>query len=223
MLELHQEYTRGLVRAQDEERKANAAEVHDQLTQQASAMRMRLAMIRGRLEGPPAELEGIVEVEEELGELSGAMRDLAHRMHPKGVDDAGLVNALASLAAELKRDLGVTVHLVHRASPLPIGTPGYAIYRIVQESVRNAVRHGGATEVWVTTRPEDASLLVEIEDRGSGFDPDAAHAFGAPGLGLVTMGERAGVAGGRLAIESRPGRGTVVRAWIPWPEGAPNG
>ena len=215
LLELHREYTRGLVRAQDEERKAIAAEVHDELTQRVSALRIGLSMIRGRLAAPATDLGALEKVEEELGDLSGSMRDLASRIHPKGVDDAGLANALASLAEELRQEFQLTVHLVHQGGVLPIGPRGYAIYRIVHEALRNAARHGGAREAWVTTRYDDGSVLVEIEDRGAGFDPEAPRPPGRGGLGLLTMGERAMLVGGSVAVESQPGRGALVRVRIP--------
>jgi signal transduction histidine kinase len=93
-----------------------------------------------------------------------------------------------------------------------------ALYRIVQEAVTNAATHGGVSEAAVTLRSEDGVIIAEIRDEGCGFElpgPGTASDDGHVGVGLVGMRERAEAVGGRLTVETSPGKGTTVRAAVP--------
>lgn len=91
-----------------------------------------------------------------------------------------------------------------------------SIYRIVQESLLNAIRHGGATEISVEFRRPDNSIEMVLTDNGHGFDPAAST---GAGMGLAIMGERARAAGGDLQVRSAVGKGTTITARIPVPQG----
>lgn len=211
----HVRFTRHLVRAQDRERERMSAEVHDELGTQVALIRNELANYRTGLafhDGEPRTLEG---VEEELGGLGETIRNLAHRLHPTRVDQAGLPTALLNLQREMEGELGLQIHFDGLQEPLPRGPTGWAVYRITQEALRNASRHGGATEVWVALRVRGDTLELEIRDRGRGFELQDRQARDGGGIGLHLMRERAGVVGGQIRLESHPGAGTVVHGRFP--------
>jgi signal transduction histidine kinase len=91
------------------------------------------------------------------------------------------------------------------------------LYRVAQEALRNALRHSGAGAATLVLRRETGGLSVTIEDRGSGFDPEAPAALA--GLGVTSLRERVRLVQGRLTIRSHPGRGTTITAWAPIEEG----
>lgn len=211
----HVRFTRQLVEAQDRERERISAEVHDELGTQVALIRSEIAALRtgdALQDEEPGTLEG---VEEELGGLGETIRNLAHRLHPTRVDQAGLPTALVNLQREVEGELGLQVHFDGLQEPLPRGPTGWAIYRITQEALRNASRHGGATEAWVALRVRGETLDVEIRDRGRGFELHDRQARDRGGIGLHLMRERAGVVGGQIRLESHPGAGTVVHGRFP--------
>ena len=97
-----------------------------------------------------------------------------------------------------------------------------AVYRIVQEALSNVLRHAGAERIGVRVLGRDGRVVAEVEDDGAGFDvPESVEGIDR-GLGLLGMQERASLAGGRLEIESEPGRGTTIRLLVPAPEETTN-
>lgn len=209
LVEAQADFTRRLVRVQDEERARIAAEVHDDLGTQVS-------LIRTAVTGEGV-VPGLPGVGDELTDLATRIRGLAHRLHPSRVDQVGLQAALARLADDLNVEHDLTVHLSCPEGPLAQGPAGYALYRILQEALRNAARHGGAREAWVTLRRTAASVEAEVRDEGAGFDPARVRARRGGGIGLELMRERAGVVGGSVTVTSRPGGGTLVQARVPLP------
>lgn len=192
-----------------------SAEVHDELGTQVALIRNEIATYRagpGLQNVEPVSLEG---VEQELGDLGETIRNLAHRLHPTRVDQAGLPTALLNLQREVEGELGLQIHFDGLQEPLPRGPTGWAVYRITQEALRNAARHGGATEVWVALRVRGDTLELEIRDRGRGFELQDRQARDGGGIGLHLMRERAGVVGGQIRLESHPGAGTVVHGRFP--------
>jgi signal transduction histidine kinase len=128
------------------------------------------------------------------------------------LDDFGLVPALERLVDTFREQTGIAVDF---ESTLPARLPPEletALYRIVQESLTNVVKHARAERVGVVLTRKENAVAVVIEDDGVGFEPGAAR---EGGLGLVGMRERIGLLGGRLEIESRPGSGTTFSAEVP--------
>lgn len=202
-------FTGRLVEVQDQERARVSAEVHDDLGAQ-------VALIRTMLNATPGGANrGVIG---ELSDLSEKIRSLAHRLHPTRVDQVGLGAALAMLKDDLAQELDLAIHLTVEHLGRLNDPKGYAIFRITQEALRNAARHGGATEAWVTLRQRGEHLELEVRDNGSGFVVPATTARGTGGLGLQLMRERAGVVGGTVLIVSSPGHGTVIRGQFPLTE-----
>jgi PAS domain S-box-containing protein len=205
-----------LMTMQEEERRRIARELHDSLGQQLGVAQAELHQLR-RHPDPAAAGPALLELESRLGRLSDEVRDLSHRLHPAVLEDLGLTAALRSLAAEFERGSGTRVRLQlddrFQGVPVEVAT---VVYRVAQEALRNAAKHsGGNVEVTVTLAATEDSLRLEVADTGPGFHMDAVRAKG--GLGIVSMRERARLAGGTLQIEAAAGRGTVVRLNIPKP------
>lgn len=204
-----------LLLAQEEERAWVARELHDDLIQRVAMLGHELGELErmGGGGGDPLRLAGI---REELHDLAGEIRRIAHRMHPAVLDHLGLPAALLQLAAEIgAQGLEVRVETVVAGDEVP---PAVAtcLYRVAQEGLRNALRHSGSPHANVSLLREAGGLALIVEDAGAGFDPEAPAALS--GLGLTSLRERVRLVQGRLAIRSFPGRGTTLTAWAPTEE-----
>jgi signal transduction histidine kinase len=201
-----------LLAAQEEERAWIARELHDDLIQRVAVLGQDLEQLERGREGvaEPVRLAGI---REELHDLAGEIRRIAHRMHPAVLDHLGLSAALVQLAAEFEQQ-GLAVRLESslpsEAVPAAVAT---CLYRVAQEALRNIARHAGVSEALVRVVPDRGGVLLEVRDDGAGFDPgsDSARA----GLGLTSLTERLHLVQGRLSIHSMPGQGTSIVAWVP--------
>ena len=200
-----------LLAAQEEERRRLARELHDDLIQ-------RVAMLGHALEdlesSSTSDGSGIraAGIREELHDLAGVIRRLAHQMHPAVLDHLGLPAALTQLASEFTQQrLRVETDLAPVGSlPAPIAT---CLYRVAQESLRNALRHAKTLDVRMSLSEEDDGICLRIEDDGVGFDTSSRAA--RAGLGLTSLAERVRLTNGRFAVRSGPGQGTRVTAWVP--------
>jgi signal transduction histidine kinase len=199
---------------QEEERRAVARELHDELGQVLTAVKVNLQALR-RQSAPAQFGPGF---DDSLALLDGAIaevRAIATRLRPTVLDDLGLEAALTShldrIRARAVIDLAIDIRLPQRRLDPAVET---ACFRIVQEAVTNALRHARARRVHVGLGVEDRELALAVRDDGAGFDLGAATQRAArdEAAGLSGMEERARLAGGRLEIHTAPGRGTEVRA-----------
>jgi signal transduction histidine kinase len=199
-----------LLTAHEDERKHLARELHDDLTQRLA----RLAINAGRMENAPAAPEGIRPLREDLVRLSEDVHALSYRLHPSVLDDLGLVEALKAECDRVARHGALRVEVDARGVPeaLP-NDASLCLFRVAQEALGNAVRHAGASAVSVLLSPSGKGLQLAVSDNGSGFDP--ARSPDHASLGLASMRERVRLLQGELDIESTPGRGTTVVAWVP--------
>lgn len=211
-----QELSAKLLRAQENERRSLARELHDEVGQSLSAILM---------EAESAEFaDDLTEIREHLGAVRSLaektvneVRDLALLLRPSMLDDFGLVPALNWHAREMTKRTGLNVVLSadDSADELP-DEHTTCIYRLVQEAVNNSARHANAHTVTVNVKREQQRVVFSVQDDGGGFDPRFVR-----GLGLLGMEERVRRLGGRLEIDSQPGRGTLISAELPLPELAP--
>jgi signal transduction histidine kinase len=159
---------------------------------------------------------------EQLDEIAGAatraideVREIAYNLRPFQLDRLGLTKSIESMVRKaasiggphLTADLEPIDGLLSKDSEV-------SLYRIVQESVNNMLKHAGATEAAVTLRRKPQELLLTIRDNGKGFSPSQIDASG-PGFGLAGMNERVRILGGMIAIESAPGEGATITVRIP--------
>lgn len=198
--------SRRLLAAQEEERQRIARELHDQAGQALTALKITLQM--------PASATRRAESLALADEVLAQVRALSFDLRPSLLDDLGLPAALCAHAERLckRAKLALRLDLAHFETR-PAGEIETACFRIAQEALTNVLRHAGAGAVTITLQREGDAVLLAVRDDGRGFDP--ARAADAS-LGLLGMRERAELAGGRFEIESASGRGTTVRARLPW-------
>jgi signal transduction histidine kinase len=212
-----QELSAKLVRAQENERRTLARELHDEVGQSLSAILM---------ETENAECaENFGEMREHLSAVKSLaektvneVRDLALLLRPSMLDDFGLVPALNWHAREMSKRTGLNVMVSadEEADDLP-DEHKTCIYRAVQEAVNNSARHAQARTVEVSVSRDAASVRFQVRDDGVGFDSRFVR-----GLGLLGMEERVRRLGGDLRLESQLGRGTLIAAELPLSEMTPN-
>jgi signal transduction histidine kinase len=205
-----EELSAKLLRAQENERRTLARELHDEVGQSLSAILMEAE--NAACAGDIGEAREHLDAVRSLAEKTvNEVRDLALLLRPSMLDDFGLVPALNWHARETGKRTGLNIVLTadESADDLP-DEHKTCIYRLVQEAVHNSSRHANANNVEVELRREADRVLFSIRDDGDGFDPRFVR-----GLGLLGMEERVRRLGGRLAIESKPGRGTAIVAELP--------
>ena len=201
---------RRVVEAQELERRRLARELHDQTGQELTSVLLGLKAVEEAKSGAER-AEALAAVREQVVETLHDVRRLAVELRPKALDDFGLVPALERLRDTFAEQTGMRVDLESRIRerlPTDVET---ALYRIVQEALTNVVKHAQATAVSIVLAPKDRAVTALIEDDGRGFTPDGS----GDGLGLLGMGERLALLGGRLKIESSHGVGTTIVAEVP--------
>jgi len=201
---------RRVVEAQELERRRLARELHDQTGQELTSVLLGLKAVEEAKSGAER-AEALAAVREQVVETLHDVRRLAVELRPKALDDFGLVPALERLRDTFAEQTGMRVDLESRIRerlPTDVET---ALYRIVQEALTNVVKHAQATAVSIVLAPKDRAVTALIEDDGRGFTPDGS----GEGLGLLGMGERLALFGGRLKIESSHGAGTTIVAEVP--------
>lgn len=208
-----------LMVAQEQERRHIARELHDDLSQQVAAISISISNIKRALargataERASTELDAL---QHSTAELAEAIRELSHGLHPAALEHGGLTAGLKSFAAELSRREGLD------AAITAVGDDGaipphvaLALYRIVQESMRNVARHSGARQAQVVMTVSDAAVELLVKDEGSGFDVTRSRR--GDGLGLISIEERVRLLQGSLLVTSRPGHGTDLLVTVPLP------
>ena len=199
-----------LVATQEEERKKISRELHDQVGQMLTALRMELGRIDR--EGDGRVSAAVTEARQLVDTMVGTVRDLALGLRPSMLDDFGLQPALEWLARDVERRSGVHVHLSIDGTFDDLSDRyRTCAYRAVQEALTNCVRHAHATRIGVSLQRSSDRVTVRIGDDGIGLEPGRSGG----GLGLVGLSERVGELGGRLSIASPGGRGTEVSITLP--------
>jgi PAS domain S-box-containing protein len=202
-----------LLRAQEAERARLARELHDDITQRLA----RLAIDAGRVESVRDEAgrsQMMREVRDGLVNLSEDVHSLSYKLHPSLLEDLGLADALKAECERFARQESIVVEAKLERVPAAIPVDaGLCLFRVTQEALRNIARHAQASTATVSVRCLDGGLQLAVGDTGVGFDP-AQHRL-RPSLGLASMRERVRLAGGELDIESAPGQGTTIVAWVP--------
>jgi two-component system sensor histidine kinase UhpB len=213
---LLQVLSRRLIEVQEEERRHLALELHDEIGQILVLIGMNLQTIQRHC---GADVQS--RLQETIGIVDRAIdlvRTLALDLRPPILDDLGLVAALRWLVDHQARSANLIEHLDIQTSgsPLPANL-ATACFRVAQAALTNAAKHARARHVWVELRQGESELVLTVRDDGVGFDPREARRRATRGesLGLLGIQERVEMLGGQVAIESEPGRGTIVRARFP--------
>ena len=204
-----------LVRLQEEERKILSRELHDELGQMLTALRMEIGRAeRAQALGSPAFAQTLVESKSLVDRMMRMVRDLAMGLRPSMLDDLGLEPALAWQAREFSRRYNVPVDLTVDGDLERLPDPQRTcVYRVVQEALTNCAKHSAATEIQVKVVRQRSRLDVSVRDNGVGMSSATGHR----GLGLTGIKERVKDINGAASIETRPGGGTVVHITLPVP------
>jgi signal transduction histidine kinase len=205
--------THRVIRAQDEERSHVARELHDALGQRIALLGVNLDMLGQRNGANPELQHALSGLSERVQSIAKEVHDISHRLHVAKLEQIGLVPALRSLCTEFQEAHELEVQFSHAgaATGLRDGT-SHGLYRIAQEALQNVLRHSKAESVGVHVAFGDSGVELVVRDDGIGFDRASED---DEGLGMTSMTERASLLGGRLEIESEPGKGTMVTVRIP--------
>ncbi len=205
-----------IMSAQEDERRTIARELHDEVGQVLTAIKMELSLAERALEARGESGRPLAEAQVITDGALQTVRDLTQLLHPAVLDDIGLPAAIdASLRGLARRhDIHVDLHQAGMADRLDQDTE-VAAYRIVQEAITNIARHSSARHCRVRLRRHGEALSIEVEDDGMGFDAAALQNGARRGFGLIGIRERAAHLGGSLRVESAPGLGTRVVAELP--------
>jgi signal transduction histidine kinase len=203
-----------LVRAQEDERRLISRELHDEVGQALTAVKMQLALARRSV--PDAQAGAIDEARAVADAALQSTRQLSRLLHPPMLDDAGLAATLDWYLKGFSERTGVPVEFVHSGmEERPAAEVETCLFRVVQEATTNIARHAAATSCRVYLQRLPASVALTVEDNGAGFEPGTAQRRQPGGVGLLGIGERVTDARGTFRIDSAPGRGTRITVELP--------
>lgn len=203
-----------LLSIQEQERVRIAREVHDELGQALTAMKIDLQQLWRNHPGLEQPLGAIARTIDETVEL---VRRIATDLRPSVLDDLGVTAALELQLRRVRESTGIQTTLVVSEEPELGMLTGVTLYRIAQEALANVVRHAEASEIEVSLAIQDRAAVLEISDNGRGVTPE--QIAGPDSLGLLGMRERAELLGGSVTIAGEPGKGTRVTVMLPLREG----
>ncbi len=211
-----------ILRAQEEERKRIARELHDETSQALTSLMIALEVATDRLpEGADQATEQLRRAKGIVARTLEEVKRVTVELRPTVLDDLGLAPAIRWYVKHYVEPAGLAVSLdIQGLEGRLEAELETAVFRVVQEALTNALRHAHASRVGVELLAENGTLRATIRDDGRGFDPARATGDGDRGLGLVGMRERASLVGGELAITSSPGAGTQVELVAPLNRGS---
>ena len=199
----------------EEEKTRIARELHDELGQSLTGLKMDLAQLGSQLR--PEQVDAVnraKSMQSLLDTTVASVRRIATELRPLMLDDLGLVPTIEWLAQDFSQRSGVAVELELPAADFDVGpVASTAVFRVLQESLTNVARHANASRVGVALRGSDTGVELRVQDNGKGISPAAAG--GTKTLGVLGMRERTAMLGGTFILESEPGVGTSIVMMIP--------
>jgi len=211
-----------VIRAQEEERRRLAREIHDGPTQLLNSVVLRIDVCMRCFDTDPGRVKDELQQLKELVRLSlQDVRKIIFDLRPMALDDLGLVPALRSFLKDYQARTGIETDFTVFGNDRRYDSAfEIAIFRLVQESLTNVHKHAGATRVWVKVETTGGSQVkVQVKDDGQGFDPELVRpGTGGAKFGLVAMRERTELLGGSMEIQSSPGQGAKLNFLFPLPE-----
>ncbi|HTU48445.1 MAG TPA: two-component regulator propeller domain-containing protein [Bryobacteraceae bacterium] len=202
-----------LMRAQEEERMRIAGELHDGVLQQITSLTLRLGTATLKLSPDSEPKAKIRELQKDLVQIGTEIRHLSHELHPVLLQESGLCAALSSYCQEFSKIRGIPVSCdadesVNELSP----EAALCLYRIAQEALGNVGKHSRAAQVQVKLQRSDGNVCLSVSDDGVGFNSQQKSG----GLGLINMRERVHQLNGIFEFDSEAGRGTRIKATVPF-------
>jgi two-component system sensor histidine kinase UhpB len=210
-----------LIFAQEVERTRIARDLHDDACQEVASIAVDVSNLRQKdatLQDSDVQ-QGLLSAQRRLARVAEGLRLLSHDLHPNLLKHAGLAAALEAHCTEVERQYHIQVRFhaegqVEPANPVVM----LSLFRIAQEALRNAAKHGHAQQIDLTLSERGDSLTLSVTDDGWGFDPGGVRNNG--GLGLVSIEERARLVKGQVTIHSGPQQGTTISVRVPLETGA---
>ena len=211
--------------AREHERTHLARELHDQLGQDLTALKLDLRFLTRSLTeqngGQAIDPDIFAEIESlrsQVDRTIQSMRNIVRELRPEGIEELGLLAALEWQAEEFQNRTGIACKFHSPLDSIPLSSDhAMAVYRIVQESLTNVLRHANATSVEIQVQCDEHVWLITVQDNGKGFNRQAGSS--GKSFGILGMRERAIMFGGAFEIHSQPGRGTTVCVRIPCDSG----
>jgi signal transduction histidine kinase len=205
-----------LIFAQEVERTRIARDLHDDACQEVAAITVDVCNLRQKdaaIQDADVQ-QALLSVQRRMARVAEGLRLLSHDLHPNLLKHAGLAAALEAHCTEFERQYHIRVSF-HAEGQVEPENPVVmlSLFRIAQEALRNAVRHGQAQQIALSLSEQSDSLMLSITDDGWGFDPGGVRNNG--GLGLVSIEERARLVKGQVTIHSGPQQGTTIAVRIP--------
>ncbi len=206
-----------LITAQEEERSRIARELHDDFSQRLALLAVDLERLHdGSVDSQECLADGLESLLRRTKELSSDVHRLSHQLHPSVLEHIGLVAAIRSFCKEISDQHGIHIELAHHEVPRQLHMDvALCLYRIVQEALRNVIKHSGAQTARVELSGTAEELALQISDDGTGFDLERARSSG--GLGLLSMRERLRLVGGTISFERAEPAGTRIEVRVPMP------
>ncbi|HTM03424.1 MAG TPA: ATP-binding protein [Vicinamibacterales bacterium] len=213
-----------LITAQEDERRTIARELHDEVGQVLTAIKMELSVAQRAIDSAGVPGRPLQSAQTITDSALHSVRDLSRLLHPSLLDDLGLPAAVRAYTGRFSERHGIRVDLQVEGMDARIeGRLEAAVYRIMQESLTNIARHAGVTTCRIRLVRSGDRLQLTVQDDGRGFDPrEREGATSRRGLGLIGMRERATQFGGRFILDSAPGRGTRVSVDFPVTDAEPH-
>jgi PAS domain S-box-containing protein len=212
-------YLQQVTKAQEEERKRIARELHDETAQELVALSRQLDSVisaSGKL--PKGDIERLEALHGRVDRILEGVRRFSQDLRPSVIDDLGLLPALEWLISDLEKHFGIDIGLAvlgleRRFSP----EVELVLFRVAQEALRNVCRHSGASRAWAAVDFGDNRTTLTVRDNGKGFEvpPSMADLPKVGKLGLAGMEERVRLVGGKLTLRSEPDKGTTVTVEVP--------
>lgn len=214
---------RRVIRIEEAERNNLSLQIHDQLGQDLSALKIYLGLIEHDLPAAQSEQrERIEKTKNILDTLMAKSHNISEMLRPPELDDLGLVESISALVLHYKEMTGLNYHYIRPTDGLSVSAEAsLVLYRIIQEALTNITKHSGARNIEVSLQKTDADVCLLVTDDGSGFDyKHYAQSVGRRKedklkLGLLGLRERIEVLGGLFQIETQPGRGTKLKVVLP--------
>lgn len=213
-----------LVTAQEDERANLARELHDQAGQSLTSLLIRLKAMENLCQDGKLQ-DSLQSMQDLVAETINRIRDLSYRLRPPALEEFGFGTAIHALAEEMTAQSDLKIKIKDKLKQEIPSNLALVLYRILQESLTNVIRHAEADRVTIDLGQTGNLIELKIEDDGKGFDPAEIHpSQERRHLGLISMNERAELIGGKLEMYSVPGEGTSIEVLVPLPVmGGPGG
>jgi PAS domain S-box-containing protein len=211
---------RRLIAAHEEERSRIARELHDDVSQRIGMLTINLEEWNEQFPVSAVEFHNhISQFLQRLLEIARDIQALSHRLHSSKLEYLGLATAADGFCKEFSEQQKVEIDFSYANIPEDVPREiSLCLFRVLQEALRNAVKHSGVPQFVVELRGTEGEIQLTVTDRGVGFDPD--DAIKRHGIGLISMRERMQLVGGKISIQSQPGSGTTIRACVPFSFGS---